>query len=262
MMADEPNAPPQNWRLLVVAFALGLIVMIIYNLHINQVRKAGRGNMIQLVKANQEIEAGKLVTRDMLAPVDVPMELRGLLGAKDAIEWKSVEGYADGQKRILRKVMDGVLLRGTDFTGYEMDKSPITYPKVGFPLPVDPRKTPGELLTSNSRINVFASIPTGRAGQLAPTRILRNARVVGIGERAAEELADPAAKGRTSFGRYTKVTIELTEELSEQLNRVLATSPEPPWIELMATTTTYPEPELTPAAKALLPAKPPAPAIP
>ena len=47
-MAEQAPAI-QSKRLLAVAVILGLVVVVIYNVHVDRVRKAGRGRMIELL---------------------------------------------------------------------------------------------------------------------------------------------------------------------------------------------------------------------
>jgi hypothetical protein len=256
-MPDEPTPITQNWRLLVVAFALGLVVMVIYNLHIAQVRSAGKGPTAKVLKVVVDIDENKEVAEEMLTEVEVPESLVTLLG--DIVKAdRTSKSWALGRKA-LQRIPAGTLLRSIQIDASRLELSPVGPGMVGQVLPVDPRKTPGELLKIHARVNVMATIPGGRPGQTLPTRVLRSAHVIGIGERAAEELTsayDSAGKGRASYGRYTKITLELPEDLSEQLSRVLTQSSETPWIELTPRPKDggdWPAPELTQAAKALLP---------
>ena len=65
-MAEQAPAI-QSKRLLVVALILAGVVVFIYNVHVNQVRKAGRGKMIQLLKFRRDMDSGEEEEVDLSA---------------------------------------------------------------------------------------------------------------------------------------------------------------------------------------------------
>ena len=69
-MAEQAPAI-QSKRLLVVALILAGVVVFIYNVHVNQVRKAGRGKMIQLLKFRRDMDAGEEITTKDIRVMEV-----------------------------------------------------------------------------------------------------------------------------------------------------------------------------------------------
>ena len=62
-MAEETQGV-QNKGLLLIALILGLVVAVVYNLHIAQVKRAQRGTMVHLLRYRRAMEAGDVVKAD------------------------------------------------------------------------------------------------------------------------------------------------------------------------------------------------------
>lgn len=232
-MADEETPIAQNWRLLIVAFALGLVVMVVYNLHIKQVRNASKGETVQLVKSTQDVEPGKPLSRDAAAPVDVPKDLVRVLG--DPILYKDLAAHVDTQK-VQVKIREGTLVRLTNLQGYDTEESLIGKGLVSVTLPVDTNRTPGSVLSGRAGIwvNVVANMTNVRSGEQVPIRLLRSARVIGIGEKAVEEPgALDTTRGRPSLSGYRKVTIELDEKMADTMYELIGKAVGPVWLEML-----------------------------
>ncbi|MEI7834947.1 MAG: hypothetical protein WCK05_00875 [Planctomycetota bacterium] len=251
-MADEQTPIAQNWRLLIVAFALGLVVMVVYNLHIKQVRNAGKGDLVQLMKSSQDIEPGKPLPRGAVVSVGVPKDIFPVLG--DVILYKDRDAYVDAQK-VQVKIREGTLVRLTNIKGFDTEASPIGHGLVSCTLPVDTNRTPGGVLSGRAGIwvNVVANMISVRAGEQVPVRLLRSARIIGIGEKLVEEPGGvDTTSGRPSLSGYRKVTIELDEKMADMMYELMGKAVGPVWLEMIAFGEAGESASFTDAAKKLL----------
>ncbi|MCY2930721.1 MAG: hypothetical protein NTV86_14725 [Planctomycetota bacterium] len=254
-MADEQTPIAQNWRLLIVAFALGLVVMVVYNLHIAQVRKGSKGEMVTMLKSTQDVEPGKPFPSNAVAAMEVPKDLESAMG--DVIPYANRSSYIDSLK-VAVKIRKDTLVRITHFEGYNTDPSLLDQGMISYTLPVDTNRTAPGVLTGRGGIwvNVVANMPNVRSGELVPVRLLRSARIIGVGENRIEEPtnADPS-RPRVSLSGYRKVTIQLDEKMADQMNELMNKAVGPAWLEMIAKGEGLASPAVTDEAKKLLKGK-------
>ena len=79
-MAEEQNAGGQNLWLLLVSLGLGLVVVVIYNVHIYSVRNAARGQSIELISLARDVDAGEKLRAEDLEIRVVPKQYQESLG--------------------------------------------------------------------------------------------------------------------------------------------------------------------------------------
>ena len=252
-MADEQPPIAQNWRLLIVAFALGLVVMVVYNMHIAQVRKGSKGEMVKLLKSDRDIDPGKTIPNEAALALEVPKDLVGALG--DVIPYDGRAEYVDAQKVQVRIHKD-TLIRSTNFKGYEVGNNLISAGMVSKGLQVDPNRSGALQGREGIWVNVVLNMPNVRSGELVPVRVLKSARVVGIGDSIVEEPSNlDSSRGRAGQSGYRKVTIELTEKMAGAMDELVNKAVGPAWLEMLANRDNQGAPSLTPEAEKLLKAK-------
>jgi Flp pilus assembly protein CpaB len=226
MAEEERGSGVQNIWLLVIAIALGLVVVFIYNMHISRVRNEARGAEIRLLRLTRDIEAGQRLTDQDLETV--------LVNASNA---KGLEGVVtEGEK--LGLAIDSVvntrlergryLLREHVTKGKAGTVNTLDRGNVSFVVSVDQRKTIGTLLKPGARVNLVGMLPADD-GSLRAVRIIKWVRVLEVGGLGGEGGALSASGGMRS---YTSVTVEVPEDLALKLSNVMTHVSGGCWVEL------------------------------
>ena len=220
-MAEQTPAI-QSKRLLMVALVLAGIVVVIYNVHITQVRKAGRGKMIDLLQFRRDMDPGETVTKKDIhvKPVD-RLVYRGMGNVVTEKDFDLVVGSVLNQSA-----------RKDDYVKYghvTADEGGGPARKLGegmvaVSLEIDPRNALGDILRVYDRVNILARLSVNRK-QLKTFRVIRAVRVMAVGGRG-EYGRTTAEGGRTRIGRlprsYRSITVEIAEKISLQLANVLS----------------------------------------
>jgi len=230
-MAEEERGGSQNVWLLIIALALGLVVVVIYNVHIDKVRKEGRGKQIALIRVTRDIEAGAKLDIDDLETKYVPKQYEGSLGNVVPAEY---EDFAIGSQ-VNRAVEKGQWLQWSHITGTDTTKASgkITRGNVAVAIPLEPRMAPGDILSVNDRVNICGLIPRGR--ELKTFRIIRGVRVLAIGgEGIKVDKAFSRTPSKAGSRSYRNITVEVSPEVSLQLTNVLTHISGSCWVELLS----------------------------
>jgi len=220
-MAEQTPAI-QSKRLLVVALVLAGIVVVIYNMHITQVRKAGRGKMIDLLQFRRDMDPGETVTKKDIRTVEVDRINYGALGnvviKKD---FDLVVGSVLNQPARKDEYVKYGHVTADEGGGPSEN---LGEGMVAVPLEIDPRNVPGDILRVYDRVNILAKLSVNRK-QLRTFRVIRAVRVMAVGGRGEYGRAT-AAGTRTRMGRlprsYRSITIEIPEKISLELANVLS----------------------------------------
>jgi hypothetical protein len=195
----------QNWRLLIVACVLGLVVMVVYNVHINKVRNENKDEMVTVFRYDRTIEVGSRVSDDDLIRVKIPRrtaESIGRLLEKDEKDTLAVN------QQINQGVSKNDFAMTGHFTNIDQvgDAVLLAAGKVLLTLPVDSKKSPGSVLRVGNYVNVLGMLPT-KGGTYKSYRIIEKLKVVAIGgkgERGAR--SGTAEKGSRT---YNSITVEM-----------------------------------------------------
>ncbi len=220
-MAEQAPAV-QSKRLLVVALILAGVVVVIYNVHVNQVRKAGRGKMVERMRFKRDMDPGEMITKKDIRVMEVDRLVS--IGLGNVVPSKE-SNYAVG--RILNQSV-----KKDDWVRYghvtaEEGSGParkLGDGMVAVSLELDPQNSLGDILRVYDRVNILAKLSVDRK-QLRMFRVMRGVRVMAIGGRG--ESGNTMATGpRIRMGRvprsYRSITIEIPEKISLQLANVLS----------------------------------------
>ncbi len=228
-MAEEQQASGQNLWLLLVSLGLGLIVVVIYNVHIYNVRREGRGKTVELLRVTRDIDPGEKLKEEDVEIRVLPKQYEGSLG--NVLHRDDLEGYLGDS--VNRRIQKGDFLLYDHMTGTDVSKpsSQIRLGNVAITVPLDSKVVPGDILRTNDQVNILAMI--GEKGALKTYRILRGVRVLAIGG----EGIDPGRVMKSNrvvkrLRTYRSITIELPEEVSIQLANVLTHVSGGCWVEL------------------------------
>jgi Flp pilus assembly protein CpaB len=223
MASETPGI--QNKGLLIIAIVLAAIVVVVYNIHIQQVRKAGQGAKVRLLLASADLETGKIRNPD-----------------RD-IEWKEVdEALAKGLGNVMKyddlgfartselvqPVQKGQWLRWEHFmtssAGW-LKSQAIGRGMVARTLRVDPVDNLGDLIGVNSRVNILGFVnakdPNTGKTALRALRVVEGLKVLAVGGKAgAGAGALPRGMLDEAQRSYRSITVEMTPKLSIEWDNV------------------------------------------
>ena len=224
-MAEEQNAGGQNLWLLLVSLGLGLVVVVIYNVHIASVRNAARGQSIELIALARDVEPGEKLKAEDLEIRTVPKQYQESLGTVATSEdLQSVIGQT-----VNRSLEKGHWLQWeyTISGGGVAPSSTIKSGSVAIAIQLDSKLSPGDILRPNDRVNILGMIG-GKA-----CRILKGVTVLAVGGGGR----DPSRVEKTNVSTrapktYNSITVELPEDVSLQWANLLTHVNGGCWVEL------------------------------
>jgi hypothetical protein len=217
-----PSAPGlQNKKLLLVAILLGVIVAIVYNVHIGKVRDAASKTGGAKLRLLRDIRAGQKLKIDDVEQVTIPASAVDLL--KDV-----VDGSDDRLDDIRRMppTLNQAVSKG-NWLRYEYlptgagggPAAAIGKKHAAVALPVDERVVPGDILRVGGYVNLLAQLPDAR-GNYNTYRVVEGLLVHSIqGEGPIE---NPGGVGAVSPSRstYRTITVQAPLDLSLQLKNI------------------------------------------
>jgi hypothetical protein len=219
-MAEE--APGiRNKGMLLIALALGAIVVVVYNVHVNRIREEGRGRTVKLLRFTHDRNADEVIRQTDLEAVPVDKGTQDSLGSVIPADDIS---FAVGQK-LNQGVLVGQWLRYGHIgqTDPTQPSALIHKGMVGRPVPLDPQLVPGDILRVGDRVNLLGSLSMGGKPQ-SIYRIVAGVRVRAIGGRGPRDTEGPARPGAPDAGMraYRSITVEVAPDVSLQLATILS----------------------------------------
>lgn len=213
-MAEETPVV-QNWRLLLVACILGLVVMVIYNVHINKVRSAGKGEDIVAYQYTRDMERGEKITLKGMEARRVPKELAAGLGR---LIRRSDRDYA-ADSRVNRYVGKGDWALWGHITAGDAHtpSDGLEKGKVAVTMTVDPKTTPGKILRIRDRVNIIGMLSV-KGGRYQAYRMIKALKVLAIGGEGRSGSPTHRDRGSAESGMrsYRAITVEMKPEVSLQ----------------------------------------------
>jgi len=224
-MEQEQSSGVQNKGLLVTALVLGVLVVLVYNWHINQVRQAGIGETVGLLVPKRTMEAGEKIEDTDLKVVRVETHFKDGIGANLIVDTLPGELKEDV---LSQRVLRGRFLRWHDLVGHQpLDplSDQIDKDKETFQITIEPRESPGQMLRVGDRVALLGILALD-GKPLKTYRILDGAKVVIIGGIASGPTRTTSrtmgSGGYTRAQRtYRTIGIELDNKTALQLNDVL-----------------------------------------
>lgn len=209
----------ENWRLLIVAVVLGLIVAVVYNVHVNQIRTGVRGEMITLLQAKKDLRPGEQIKAEYIEKVLVPKAVAANLG--NVMDGDSYT-FALG-KTVNSAVQKDNFLTYAHVTQDSASRRPsinITPGMQAFPVPVDPRLAPGEILRIGDYVNIMGIFSIEARGS-SYYSVIEGVRVVEVGGHVAKDIN---ARGASDEGwsSFRSISIEVSPKVAHELANVLS----------------------------------------
>ena len=251
---NQPVQGSQGKWLLPVAIVLGIVVAVIYNIHINAVRAKYQPKEVAIIEIRKEVKPGGKIQKTSMGKKIIPRN--ALL--KGFIRWSQRDRLLTGRGQTSNKRLAvGHVLSWSDLYSFKTDKPSDRIPTgmVGYSLAVNPKKSFGDAINPNDTINIvgFFTLP----GENRPKAcvVLKDVMVMNIGGVGANTSASKNRYARI----YSKMTIAVSSKVALQLANLETHLAEPFICELNSrdsTKTTNPKisDELIPLTKYANPA--------
>jgi len=220
---QEPHGV-KNKGLLVTALVLGVLVVLVYNWHIGQVRDAGTGEKITMPVLKRTMAAGEDIEASDIEVRQVETHFKDTIGP-DVILNTQPEALIG--EVLSRPVQRGRMLRWDDILGRSPEPPPPVDPgTVAFQLPISARQSPGQMLRVGDRITVLGTVNVP-GKPLTTYRILDGAKVISVGGVAPDRWTKRSGRpGRATYGStlrsYRSIGIQVPRETEIPLHNVLA----------------------------------------
>jgi len=209
-MPEEAPAV-QNWRLLIVACLLGLVVMVVYNLHINKVRRGLDVEMVAAYRYARDMNAGDKLDEDDLEQIKLPRQTAERIGKLLDKNDKAVFV----EQSIRRNVSKSDFAMPEHFTHTKSQKSNyLLKGQVQITISVDSKKAPGRVLRIGDHVNIVGMLPM-KAGTYKNYRIVEWLSVVAIGGQT-DSGAGKMASASHGVRSYNSITVVIDRDVSLQ----------------------------------------------
>lgn len=222
-MEQQPEAPGvKNKGLLVTALILGVVVVLVYNWHINQVRQAGIGETVRMLAPKRSMEAGEKLEVSDLKVISVETNFKDGLGSNFIFNTRPEELK---DEELSRRVQRGRFLRWDDILGHGT-LSPAENLSKGmesFQISIEPRESPGQMLRVGDRVVLMGVLaPPGMP--VTTYTIIKGVKVVSIGGMAGDT-GGSRAGARSGYTRvmrsYRTLGIEVRPETAVALSNIM-----------------------------------------
>ncbi len=207
----------QNSKMLLLSLGLAAIVVILYNVHVAQIRNACQPKMVELLQYRIAQRPGDVVRRDDVIPVKVAAEFAD--GYK-GIETPDHMDFEDRSRsfKLTRGVGQGRWVRTDDFDGGDTPSVSVPPHQVLVTIPIDPKSCPGRLLHLYNRVNILGEVQV-TPGNYRTIRLINGLQIQAIGGKTT---ADFPRQGDDSVATFRDVGVLMPEEISAQWQNVLS----------------------------------------
>ena len=207
-MPEEAPAV-QNWRLLIVACVLGLVVMVVYNLHISKVRRGTQKEQVTAFRYDRNLDYGDIVADEDLIRVKIPRDFAEGLGR--LLEENEKDTLAVDRK-IYRDVSKDDFAMPGHFTRVKNagTSESLKPDMVHMTISVDSKKAPGRVLRIGNHVNILGMLPT-KQGTYKMYRIIEWLKVVAIGGQTDRRGSSGGRKDTAEQGvrSYNNITVNV-----------------------------------------------------
>jgi Flp pilus assembly protein CpaB len=213
-MAEEQNAGGQNLWLLLVSLGLGLIVVVIYNVHIWNVRNSYKGQQIELISLARDVDAGEKLRAEDLEVRTVPKQYQESLGT--VVTGENCD-FTIGQQ-VNRSLEKGRWLLWDYITGGQGPTPAAQIPPgwVAKAVELDSKRSPGDILRTNDRVNILGFIE-GKA-----CRLIKGVTVLAVGGYGVDLAKIQKSNVATRTPKnYNSITVTLPEDVALQWDNLL-----------------------------------------
>ncbi|MFP4354602.1 MAG: SAF domain-containing protein [Phycisphaerae bacterium] len=223
-MAESSN-PIRNKGLLIAAAIVGVIVAVLYNIQIYQVRKSFQAEKVELIKVNRPLEAGEEILEADLEIVELDASVKDAVGDVMTADQKTFVLL----QRIARPIRKGEWLRWSHIQELDRDSPSSQLESEGFttfPITIDQDLSLGDVVTKGDLVDVYARVfvpadvsQSGKS-ELKIFRVLEGVRVVNVGGYSGEQ-ENPDRPGRSrqvsGLRRWDQINVQVRREHYDRL---------------------------------------------
>jgi len=221
-MAEEAPVVQNKW-LLIVAGLLALVVVVIYNVHVDMVRNSLKGQTITLLQVNREMRAGEKVKAADLQKVDIPKLYSGNLE-------NVVPGDAKNYNWVLGQTLTQDITKNQYLTWAHLGESggsagaanKITPGMESFTFQINPGDSPGQLLRVGGHINIYGLFSVSGKGPQT-CLVMEGATVLTIEGRASRDKSfgsDSRTTSDDSLSSFRTISIEVSPDVARKLSNI------------------------------------------
>ena len=217
-MAEEKQGV-QNMGLLLIAIALGVVVVIVYNVQIHRIREGMRGTTMRLLKFRRDMRIGDDIKRTDVEVHEIEAQRPGEFG--NVMPSKELEYLITQSLRKSARKGEFVMWGHVLASGGEKASGDIKRGMIAKTVPIDSATSPGTILSVGDRINLIGIFRVNK-GKPKAYRILTDVRVHRIGGMGPAKDSTSAKPSRASKGMrsFKSVTLELTPAVSLQIENL------------------------------------------
>ncbi len=214
-----------NKKLLVTALLLGIVAMVLFFAYDWMQKTRVEENVIRVLRWKADLKVGQEVSEADFGPVEVSRDAQRNL---NLMEYTPSNRTFPVGNHLSRDVKRDDFMRFSDLleNPSEVPSRRIKYeedddgnPRVkgyrAFPLEVDPRRTVGDLLRVDDRIDIIGLISIGGKPARAYS-LIKNLRVLAVGGRSQSPEARFRQRGRERSSQNLRVYRTLTVEVQEK----------------------------------------------
>jgi len=217
-MAEEAPVV-QNWRVLVVAIVLGLIVAVIYNVHVAQIRTKVAGEQVLVLQVQKDLVPNEVLKGDVIEKVQMP---------KSVAERLDSPMYGDSYDYALTQTVNTSLKKGHYLTWADVTKEAdakrpsngLTPGMRAFAVQVDPRLTPNEMLRIGDHVDLSGVFTID--GKTSYLPIIDGVKVIEIGGHTAKDTTARGAAANEGWSSFRSISIEISPTVYLSLSNVLS----------------------------------------
>ncbi len=203
-MPEEAPAV-QNWRLLIVACVLGLVVMVVYNIHIGKVRRGLDVEMVPAYRYTRNLEVGDKLAEDDLERIEIARKTAESIGR--LLEEREKDTLAINQT-INRDVSKSDFAMTGHFTTVNANDpaASIRRDHIQVTIRVDSKKVPGRVLRIGNHVNILGMLPS-KDGTYKTYRIIEWLKVAAIGGQT--DRGGAMTNAEAGVRNYKSITVEM-----------------------------------------------------
>lgn len=215
-MAEEAPVV-QNWKLLTVSAVLGVVVAVLHNVHMQQIRKAERGDMVTVLQVTKDLQPGEPIKGEYLLKKPVPKSVADNMGNPmfaEAYDWAITQNV----NSMVRKDSFLTYANVTKETDKARPLNTLSAGMVAVTVPVDPRLAPQQLLRLNDHVDIMGVFTIDKTSNFM---IIEGVRVIEIGGHVAKD-SSARSPGDEGWSSFRSISIEVGPNVGIQLRNVLS----------------------------------------
>jgi hypothetical protein len=211
---QQPGASQGSTKLVMVAMALAILAVVLYNLSISIVRSEVRKAQFVVYKLAQEVRAGQPLSKKALQTILVPdtKEFRQAMKQLKVYDGKTLQSRIDTKNfKLKRTGFSGQLVTHDLFE----DQDELTGSKILEGYREYPLKIKGHSVGAIRRgVRVDINAPLATGGEITESvLVMENVKVVALGLQSLRESRDGNSQSRS----FSTITVEVKPQVARHL---------------------------------------------